>query len=498
MVAAPHSAFRDLLSAWDGVVTAPVALNQARQALDPTKPETWLDSLRAAAEIDFGDVQRRLADPRDIPQTEAVLLARRIGWTINALTGWRPPATGDRLELELILASLAVWDPTGAFWPSAEFARLKNRALMPGLEAVLQGRVMSPHIPADAPIWEREQLEALLAAEQAADWSNLGARGEPFKRLPTLDGGAQQAAMGLATRDRPRMIRLLDQSASWWRAHALLAPLPLADILGLAVASRSGLARFAALEMLVRAPPRPLSAREEAGVRNLLLVLAYDGESWEAWLSRCNRFPVRHPHLQMAMARALARLDVQHLKAYVRSVELRHSDDDTRLVVTLCLTAFRTQATASQRRKLWRLIFERWQAWNFDAEDDKGLTAIGYSAFDYGVVGWLVEGEPPESSEALERSFEDDFRALELAWHPSFNSAISAFFRRLSRHQVFAHAVSQTDDSAEWLPGGTIYTPRAARDAFVQRRYNLDSPDFCDDPVSADSGAAISEEPNGP
>ncbi|MFC7694765.1 hypothetical protein ACFQY5_39700 [Paeniroseomonas aquatica] len=109
---------------------------------------------------------------------------------------------------------------------------------------------------------------------------------------------------------------------------------------------------------------------------------------------------------------------------------------------------------------------------DFAEDEGQNLTSLARSALDYGVVGWLIEGEQQRSFAELERFFSDDLRSLEMRWHASLSSAISEFFRLISRHQVMAHAKRRSAADADWLPGLPIDLPAAATDEFLQRRYH--------------------------
>lgn len=343
--------------------------------------------------------------------------------------------------------------------------------MIAALEVVLRHRSPQAHVPDNTPVWEREHLLAMQEAERAGDWVELGKRARAFQRLPQPDWGARQATMGLALLDWPRLIRLTNNSASWLHGHLLMEPLPLGDALRLATASSNGYARFTALERVAYREARDLLPQEETALRNLLIVLAKDANDWPRWLAVCNHYPVRHPHMQAALGRALARSDEFALQAYVESISLSTSDSDTRANVTHCLSVFRAEAGAARRLALWRAAFERWQTWDFAKNEDQNLTSLARSALDYGVVGWLIEGEPQRSLADLERTFEDDLRTLDMRWHASLSSARSDFLRLVSRHQVLAHATHRTVGNADWLPGPSVDLPGVATDEFLRRRY---------------------------
>ncbi|MFC0220380.1 hypothetical protein ACFFJ7_18520 [Pseudochelatococcus lubricantis] len=125
-----------------------------------------------------------------------------------------------------------------------------------------------------------------------------------------------------------------------------------------------------------------------------------------------------------------------------------------------------------RRLTLWRAALERWDAWNFAATSErKMLSTVSRSALGYGVVGWL-SSELQMSLSDLEQCFQKELRALDMRWHTSLGSAISDFYRLISRHQVLAHAAGCSTSDEDWLPGPNVHLPAAATDVYLQRRFH--------------------------
>lgn len=466
------STLQRLLDVWDGEVVTPISIERVIAELEISGVDTMVERLTTATRADLGDVPLSLAAWPSLTAEGALHLARRFGWTLKTLADWDPKQDPSGWRIEAALASVAAWNADGSFW-EAVHSRLQGcRSTIAALEIVLRHRAPQTHVPDDTPIWEREHLYAMQAAERARDWAQLGELVRSFQRLPRPDPGAWQATLALSLLDWPRLVRLANRSESWLHGHLLMAPLPLADALRLVTASGNGYAQFVALERIACREVRDLLPQEETALRNLLIVLAKDVNDWPRWLAVCNQFPVRHPHMQVAFGRALARSNNPALQAYVESISLGTSDSDIRVNVTHCLSVFRARAGTGRRRTLWRAAFERWQAWDFAKNEGKNLTALSRSALDYGVVGWLIEGEPQKSLAEVEHSFEGDLRTLDMRWHASLSSAVSDFFRLVSRHQVLAHATRRLAGDADWLPGPSVELPAAASDEFLQRRYH--------------------------
>lgn len=461
-----------LLEAWDGQVEPPAGVEAVIHECEPRMTDATHRSLVEAARQDLGDVPLVLTGLSTLDPEEVRRLSARLAWTVRTLCDLGPDTDKPELRLEAALISAAFWDGAGGFWEAARPQLNGRRIVAMVLPAVVRSRIPQTQVPPDAPVWEREHLRALEEVEQTCDWARLGELAQAFPHMPRLDVSAAQALYGVAALDRPKLIRIVDEVESWMHGYMLLGPLPLGEAIRISTASRSPHARFAAMERVVRRERRTLSLEAEAALRDLLIVLAKDLTEWPSWLAMCNRYPVRNPHVQSALGRALARSSDGALRAYVDSIALSTLGGDGRAAVTRCLTVFRSQANARRRRALWLRAFERWREWDFNVADrNSNLNAISTTEIDYAVVGWLVEGESPEAESDPDTEFAQGLHELERGWHPSFTAAISTFFRLLSRHQVAAHAMERSADGDDWLPGSVVYVPPSASNPFMQRRY---------------------------
>ena len=462
-----ETAIRQLIRVWDGQVTPPASLEALVGNVAISSGSGWLAQVQNALTADLGDVPSAIAGMASANAAAVQALARRLGWTISELADWDGGAAQSAERIEIALASTAAWDQGGAFWRAIRPHLDRHPKLSAACELVLNGRAAEVQYPDGTPIWEREHCAALVDAERRQDWTEVAGRVASFKQLPVLDPAAREAVLALFYLDRPRLVRVSERSDSWMRAHLIGAPLVLADALRLAVASRSGYLRFAVLDRIANREKRALSAEEVRLLRNLLIILARDSINWPTWLSVCNRYPVRHAHIQAAIAAALARSDDTVLRAYVESIELMAADANSRAIVTACLTLFRRLAHANRRRQLWRHAYDRWLSWNFGENEGTNLTAVAQSVLDYAVVGWFVEFERPGDPDSeLARGLAES----ELRWHASASAATSEFFRLLSRHHLTSQSQGRSAEDPLWLPDISPSLPPAVN-AFVRRRY---------------------------
>ena len=462
-----------VLTVWDRQVEALPELEAELKRSQGEDAGMDMGKVAAAARRDLEDLHRARFEPGALTHATAQRLARRLGWTIQALRTWDPHVDRQGHRLQAALISAAFWDIDDDLWARLEPLLPKRDFLCGGLEGVIRSRAPQVQVPANTPVWEQEHFRALQEAERTANWVRLLESARALIRLPVPDHAAFQAVRALWALDRRRLVALADNVETWMQASMVLAPLPLAAAFRLAADSTSKHIRFAAIERAVNRENRALSRDEENAVKHLFVVLARDEDTWPAWITLCNRFPVRHPYLQRPLGRALARSTEGAIRAYVDSIELTTPTAEGRVCVASCLAEFRRRATQSRRQALWRRAFQRWETWNFGAATGQALTAPGRSQLDYAVAGWLIEFTEPSYRTAQLTAFADQLKSLEAEWHSSISSLITKFNRLLSRYQLFAFASSCAPDTSNWLLEQEVFTPPAAMSAFVRARYAL-------------------------
>jgi hypothetical protein len=376
---------------------------------------------------------------------------------------------GDIAKFEAAMATVAVWNIAGDFWNAMKLRVNGNNTLIKSLAAAIKGVSVSAAIPDNAPIWELEIIDQLNAAEAGQDWERLT---DITRRIPLRHLGDPlftQAALGLHCLDRGELLKVCGRPKDWMHAHLYLEPLTLEAALRLAFDSDDALLHFAALErLLVRENRTALSSEASDALERLFIALAEDHAAWPRWLGMFNRYPVRAPHIQDALGRALASCDEPALFAYVDSISLSPSDVEGRSTVSRCLSSFREMADENLRQTMWRHAFRRWTEWNFG--DEERLTDLGRCALDYAVVGWLAEGQDKEQLTNPEEQFGEGLRLLDVEWHGSLTTGQARFVRLLSRYQPFAHAQRVIAEDAGWLPPDKAYLPPQA-DEFILARW---------------------------
>jgi hypothetical protein len=466
----PSNTIQRLFEGMPAWRTAPAALDGVIAELDSSGGHLDLAELNTAARQDLQDVPSIMKRLDDVSAEAVERLASRLAWTVERIASWHPQQDPKLHALEGALASVAWWGGSTDFWQALHSRLSSNSVVLKAFQFLIDTRDAEATPADDAPIWEREHLSATRAAEAKGDWPELAIRIRAWPSLPCMDPGARQAMIGLCVSDWPGAVAQANRATEWLKAAMLVEAVPLVYAMRLATVTRNAMFRFGVLDRLCRFGGSRLSAMEETALTLFFIALSRDRDDWPKWLAVFNEYPVRHPHLQFSLGRALARGDEAVLSAYVDSLVLDGSSDEGgRSAVTTCLEAFRDKAGPARRNVLWHSAFRRWTEWDFGRSKDGGLNDVVRTLLDYAIVGWLVEGELGEIT--AEDAFVAEMEMVETEWHPSVISAVSGHYRALSRYQVRAHAEKVRQDSCRWLPLGDWLMPHWTSDGFAMAPY---------------------------
>jgi hypothetical protein len=464
------AALEELLRSWHGQIVAPPKLNGliAIRLAQKAAPDVQL--FEAAAALDFPALPQSGSQLNALAAPIKNNLVGLLGWTIDALRDWTPTTDPNGARLEGALVAVNYWACCGDFWTVTRHLLNRNLLLPPALELVLKHRSTQFQMSPGTPVWEREHLRALVQAEAAQDWIRLSELTAAFKVRPRLDSSASQALRGLAVLDLPRLTKVVDRATSWANASFFVNSLPLDDALRLAAVSTNNNFRFAAIEAITTSIPY-FSPSSIPILTRFLIALAHDRQDWPAWARVLNKYPVRHPQIQNALGRALARSPDSALRSYVEAIELTTPQADGRAQVAECLETFRRHATAARRRILWLAAFERWDSWNFG--DDDSASPTSNCELDYAVAGWLIEFADEQFLTSEMSSFGSRLQTLESCWHASGVKLIANYNRLLSRYRMVAFADYRRSTAGNWLLGAETFLPPVAESEYLKARFSI-------------------------
>jgi len=171
----------------------------------------------------------------------------------------------------------------------------------------------------------------------------------------------------------------------------------------------------------------------------------------------------------------LAKASRDAIEEYARSIVLQTRDGDLLPGMTT-LAEFRRDAPLEQRVVLWRIVYESWDAWNFN-EVNSGMYLAGpvQSNVDLAVIGWLVEGAPEGFIEDQLRYTLKKFHLIEQAWYASVTAFTCAFNRLRSRYAIFALAAELKShrNQEDWLSLWKDNLPDSLNNSYITARVGI-------------------------
>jgi hypothetical protein len=402
-------------------------------------------------------------------------------WLLAQLRQWDSNADPRQEKLVAILVMAQAHDGDGALWRAVPADVFQNAALAARFEAFVSNFTMTfgARGIGPEPIWEREAVDRLLAVEGKCDWANMGDAWRPFQDLIHPSALQTQAVRFLSCADLARLAKAVVNVKQVAVAMMVAQILDTHHRLLLALASGNHFIEFSCAYVTLNGRRlRPTSLSGEAGLfTRLLAKIAPDAMRWRGWMTVFNTYPVRYPALHPCLGEALASAPETAIDAYVNTIHLFphpvSQADEGRRNVAVCLRAFRTRASADQRRLLWQRAHKRWLAWRFDAADNNThLLAVSRSELDYAIVGFAMEClDSTAQTEAL-TEIGSWLRAMEYAWYKSEADIKSAWFRELSIFQPYAHAVQVGATTEDWLIETRVYCPsEVANNPYLKLRY---------------------------
>ncbi len=316
--------------------------------------------------------------------------------------------------------------------------------------------------PREPPIWETELVEQFQRADAQEDWKTVIALWSRIE-LPYF----QNLLLGQIVRCLFRfgfsiLAQALGNVGKTPNAMQMMIALSVAERLKLAAATDNARVQLAATYL-------SLSSRAGNDTRTdedrLLLVELLEGVSanaalWAQWMAIFNHHPSRHPLLQPALGSVLAVAPEAAVAAYIDSIELGVLAEQNRQTVAECLRVLRTAAIPERQRLVWRLAYERWSRWRFDAANKETRHfKCTLSAIDYAVVGHALMCMSEEEREQRIAMIRSEIGSLQSRWFGSHAEFTTEWSRLVSTLQPYAHARAITSSGQDWLMLTGIYFP---------------------------------------
>lgn len=417
---------------------------------------TLKDPLAAASNNDevgywFEAVRTQFGNPNLVRVASAEQIARwaaLLRWAHRALHEWRSEADPHDHEFVSILVITHYFSFDPGFWSKMPTGVQANRDLMNVLARRVGGMTAVFQAPADAPIWEREAVDAFQRAEERNDWHALLLGIRRFERMSLSSFLQREMVRCLHRYDATLLAQATGPIRSMMIAVQLATCLATAGRLKLALDTTNSRIRFAVLYVTLIAQRD--AAAETILLTQLLVAIAREATLWEGCMTAFNRAPL--PSLMEPLGRALSTIPDGAIPAYIDSIDLKHGNSESRALVADCLRTFAEIASPMRRQLLWTVAFRRWSTWNFDVADaDRHLAKITHSPLDYAIVGYALEVKTSDDLDGLVSGYYARLKAVEYEWHASSSDMCSARLRLVSSIQPFLHARHLRTAPQDWL-----------------------------------------------
>jgi len=288
-------------------------------------------------------------------------------WVIRELRQWTPEGDEKHHKLIACLTIVRGCKRGAPAWELFPEDIGRNQPLMAAMEMAIRSSKcnFSARGAGTPPVWEQEAVDALIDADKKEDWIAIYDLWPQFETTIFPNTFLELVVSALARFDFDRLVGATAEIRETAAAMILAQALSIEHRLRVAAASKSEHIRFCFVFASVFRLPKTTRLDETSAtiLSNLLVGVAVDADRWSKWMRAFNRYPVRHPALQVPLGRALARIENIQQQAYIHALELGTYPSECRDLVTECLTAFRDAAPPDVRRNLWEIGHQRWKAW---------------------------------------------------------------------------------------------------------------------------------------
>ncbi|WP_336791729.1 hypothetical protein [Pantoea anthophila] len=375
-------------------------------------------------------------------------------WIKQEVTNWKNKNDPRRIKLVAIIV-VVEFTLDKYFWvtapndfrPSDEMLAMLERMLA-SITMVFVTRGLDTHI------WESEAVERFQEADINGDWVGI-AQGwrliEP-QFLPVFT--TKQACQCLDRFAPQRLVEAVSVLRQTSSIMSIVLSLSASSALHLGSKTINPHVQFAATyrATTIKNKREKLDEAAKFFLFEILKKVSIDIPRWAAWMSVFNFYPSQYPELQESLGYTLANADDTSLQAYIDSISLCGSGQDTRFTVADCLRSFRNKADIKKRRTLWCMAYQRWSLWGFGlGKSEESLTKIARCELDYALVGYTVECLDEAQRQCMLVSLTNELQTVEDAWYLGITDCISKWNAALSKMQPLILAMQISDTDGDWI-----------------------------------------------
>lgn len=194
----------------------------------------------------------------------------------------------------------------------------------------------------------------------------------------------------------------------------------------------------------------PFSGRESLNeyendkLTKVFLDFMEDDDIWQHWMNILNTYPLRYPHIQLSLGKALAQTTSDNaIQSYFKTIYLYTVDffDIGRKSVAECLESFSKFASEERQKLAWCSAFEIWDNWDFGVKDKDGhLFEVKASALDYAVTKYYLKCCDSEDRKLLIEELYSRLNNIDNVWHQTSSKHTTYWYLQKSKFQPLYHA----------------------------------------------------------
>lgn len=409
---------------------------------------------RQAHDADLGAIYQHRHYRHSLSNEDREIWIDRLAWLLRTLESCQQERPNHAILIAMLRVASAFSNET-RIWerlPSKYF----SDNLFAGMAALIGSTTYSFSTRGRAePIWEREAVDQFLEADKERDWLKIESLWRTIVPAIWPDSDLVEAAACLCASEKGRhALAMAFDACSSILPIACTASALSADQLGdVAAHLKSDRARFTVVQSLASSSNRnePLPDSTLESLENLFRQVQHSIDDWTKWMRTFNLYPVRTKSLQPAFGKSLAGSDPSAKTAYIDAISLRVTHGECREAVAACLSEFRKAASLEERQVMWQLAFQRWEAWDFDiACSDVPLTRIAVCELDFGLIGYAVECLKDADLQTMLRTLQAELNGVQSRWYRDRLAFDAAWYRALSRWQIFTYAARVRAGEYEW------------------------------------------------
>ena len=205
-----------------------------------------------------------------------------------------------------------------------------------------------------------------------------------------------------------------------------------------------------------------LNVYEREKLTIVFLDFMNDDNLWSHWMKTLNTYPLRYPHIQFSLGKALAQTtSTIAIQTYFNAINLRavNTEDDCRSSVSECLEVFSEFSSKETQRLAWSYAFSIWSNWCFGTkEKGEHLFKVEASALDYAVTRYYLECVDSEGRKVVIEELREKLNNVDNVWHQTSTKHTTYWYLQNSKLQPLYHADRVNSDSnLPYLMEGVYY-----------------------------------------